>query len=629
MKIYNAGRVIQNTRVKLNLTQEQLCDGVCEPTTLSAIERGTYGVSPALFRTLMNRMGQNIGMFPAYKNRTEFDCYYALNKATYFIKFWKLQLAYDELELISNYHFANSRFIYQEWILLHCMLQIRSGNCDYTQVYELSLESLSITQSDFDFTAPVTSFLTSIELNLLICIGNSLLHMNKVSQSYYLLSNIYDYAKTSYLVSDTDHAILASISIPLCECLIQMQKYSDALALADKFRKIMLEEERDCLLIESTFATGLAQYFQHNIEVALTHLKAAYYSAHSIGSFYATICKNRLMQVTSLDAEQMFLFEEIPLVSFPIKKITAPSFDDECYDFSKQQYTLGNIIYDFRTSQNISQNTLCSGLCSKSTLSKIENSEMAPGAHLAQALLQRLGIYDPMFTFYAGPVEDELYTLKRTLNYSKDAKEKEVCMTRMAELIDPRKHRLYHQYYLYKQAQKNTTSSTYIENLETALNLTLTKFNFSTLSNYRFTWEELQIIVHILLAKTKPSTSISTTMKLCDLTETLENTILDPIYKSYAVEMPISILVGQLYNLRQFDELTAVTESHLASTLPNSLYFLAIIYGNAFQAYGELGKIDLCLKYAYYSYYNFLICEQTQKDTIKKFLSEDFNLPID
>ena len=253
---------------------------------------------------------------------------------------------------------------------------------------------------------------------------------------------------------------------------------------------------------------------------------------------------------------------------------------------------------------------------------------MFPGAHLAQALLQRLGLNDSIFTFYTGPVEDELYTLKRILSYSKDANQKEDCMTRMEELIDPRKHRLYHQYYLYREAQNNTTSPTYIEKLKRALSLTLPHFDFSSILDYRLTWEELLIIEHIILAETKPSASITTINNLCDLTKNLHKSIFDPIYKSIAISMPIGILVGCLYSLRQFDDLVNATESYLASVVPNSLYSLAIIYGNTFQAYGEIGEMDVCLKYAFYSYYNFLIREKEKRNKIKSILSEDFNLFI-
>lgn len=90
--------------------------------------------------------------------------------------------------------------------------------------------------------------------------------------------------------------------------------------------------------------------------------------------------------------------------------------------------------------------------------------------------------------------------------------------------------------------------------------------------------------------------------------------------------MPIGILVGCLYRLRQFNELITVAENYLASVIPHSSYSLAIIYGNTFQAYGELGQMDLCLKHAFYSYYNFAICEKDKKDKIKNLLSKDFNL---
>lgn len=53
--------------------------------------------------------------------------------------------------------------------------------------------------------------------------------------------------------------------------------------------------------------------------------------------------------------------------------------------------TIGEIIKELREEKNISQDVLCKGLCSPSTLAKIENGERMPEILLVDSLLTRLG----------------------------------------------------------------------------------------------------------------------------------------------------------------------------------------------------------------------------------------------
>lgn len=58
MGMYYIGEVIKRTREGLGMTQENLCDGICSPETLSRIETGKSVPSRANFQTLMERMGK-------------------------------------------------------------------------------------------------------------------------------------------------------------------------------------------------------------------------------------------------------------------------------------------------------------------------------------------------------------------------------------------------------------------------------------------------------------------------------------------------------------------------------------------------------------------------------------------
>ena len=59
MGIYAVGEVIRRTRESLGMTQEELCEGICDVVTLSRIENGRNTPSRANFELLMERMGRS------------------------------------------------------------------------------------------------------------------------------------------------------------------------------------------------------------------------------------------------------------------------------------------------------------------------------------------------------------------------------------------------------------------------------------------------------------------------------------------------------------------------------------------------------------------------------------------
>lgn len=76
---------------------------------------------------------------------------------------------------------------------------------------------------------------------------------------------------------------------------------------------------------------------------------------------------------------------------------------------------LGEIIQFCRKKQKISQKDLCRGLCSVSTLSRIENDEIDKGILLIQALTERLGIDSRRFEFFLDDTDYKSFMQRRKI----------------------------------------------------------------------------------------------------------------------------------------------------------------------------------------------------------------------
>lgn len=81
-------------------------------------------------------------------------------------------------------------------------------------------------------------------------------------------------------------------------------------------------------------------------------------------------------------------------------------------------YTVGEMVYEHRTARGYSQEELSFGICSTSSLSRIENNCQIPGRTIFEALMQRLGVSDSLFSVYVSREEMEIHKLVQEMAWS-------------------------------------------------------------------------------------------------------------------------------------------------------------------------------------------------------------------
>lgn len=632
MSIQTAGAIIREARQKAGLTQEELSEGICSALSLSRIENGTAGVYPSTFQALMSHAGASCEAYPIFANRTDFDCFYALKRARFYLDCWQLKEVSDELDKIEAMNFAKNKYYYQEWLLLHCKLHFRSGCGNHSYIYNTLLEALHISRPELDFSDFRELLLSLTEIELLIDIAQEELYLNKPELCLQICTQISSYLENSHLSFLEKDKFLAEYAIVYSKYLIAEEDYSNALKLADKFRQKTIKNNEDAPLHELTFLTGLALYHAEKKEEALLLFKTAFFSAHSIGSCYATTIKQYLeekLNITFYDATTDI--KDIPLVPYnPKQVIDTSDLSEGIYDlFSPETLTLGGLIRELRMEQHLSQQTLCQGLCSKSKLSKIESGEQQPNVTLSQSLLQRLGISDTVFTFYGSEHEEKLHELRRslTLVFSNDTTTIQDLTEKMLQLCND-DDVYYVQYVAYKRAtcipdiEKNT------EALLQALQITLPNFTLNNMYTYKLSWLELTILNNYCNALRKCSSSKGI-FSLYSLLEYYNTSNLDILLKKCLGNIPIANLSSALYAQKNFKELTELTSYSSTAVMKCSLITFSTFLANYAQALGEVKQFDKVPLYAAYAYYDLLIINQLKTaEALKKWIFEDFNINI-
>ncbi len=123
---------------KQGLTQEQLSEGGMFCSLAFKNRKWFRRVSVlSLFRHLWLMRVLPCEVYPIFASRTDFDCFYTLNRARFYLGSWQLSQAYEVLNKLEEWNFADNKLYYQEYLYLNGQIQVCSGCADHHALYDL------------------------------------------------------------------------------------------------------------------------------------------------------------------------------------------------------------------------------------------------------------------------------------------------------------------------------------------------------------------------------------------------------------------------------------------------------------------------------------------------------------
>ena len=80
MREIHIGEIIKQRRLELGLTQEELCEGICEPPTMSRIEKGHQTPTHSKLKALLSRLGLPSEKYYAMLSKNEIEMEHLKNE---------------------------------------------------------------------------------------------------------------------------------------------------------------------------------------------------------------------------------------------------------------------------------------------------------------------------------------------------------------------------------------------------------------------------------------------------------------------------------------------------------------------------------------------------------------------
>ena len=277
MQNISIGECIRQRRKELNLTQEELCFGICETSTLSRIENGHHAPCRSKINALLQRLGLPEERYYALASPNELEVE-ALKKET--VGFNSAKDTEKSLEYLQKLEaiVEPDDHLTQQFILRSKIL-VGSLKHQYTseQQIELLLQAIRLTQPSFTLDTIPDFLYTVDEVKLINCIANVYSDTKQYSYAIQIHKQLLVYIKSHYSESITSGSILELVLFNYARELGLNKQYQESIHYAQQGRKTCIQYGHcNCL---PGFLAIMAEcyYFLNQPKESAEYYKEAYY----------------------------------------------------------------------------------------------------------------------------------------------------------------------------------------------------------------------------------------------------------------------------------------------------------------------------------------------------------------
>lgn len=276
-EILLVNELIQRGRKICGLTQEKLCEDICTPENLSAIESGKRAPSLRNYDKFMRKLGMDKDYYNSYISTQDFEYYELRRECKRCISLRKYEEAervnQKMKELIDMSIPVNRQYITTNEI---CFLQ-RKGEITVEEALNRAIENLELTfpYNDGDFS--INAIFTQEEVKILNFIGIQYKKLKQEEKAVSIFKKVLESYNTSK-VSTRNHYISYSLILSsLCMLLEEMNLIEESKAVTEHGIKEILCCGRGNLL--PSFLNNLACCMEKedNKEECKRYLQKAYY----------------------------------------------------------------------------------------------------------------------------------------------------------------------------------------------------------------------------------------------------------------------------------------------------------------------------------------------------------------
>lgn len=288
MKSFRIGDVIKRRRRELGLTQEQLCDGICDPTTLSKIENGRRTPSPQDTIGLLERLGLSSDVYYFLVSDEDFalqDLKVEIRNHAIREEFSEALDLLDKLEVYKQQSPFVSQFILRQRSIVGYRKDGAVHPYTPTEALELLYQAIRLTVSSFQIERIAEYLLCTEELTVIIDIAAAHSELEEYDTSLRIYAQLMNYVEQRCMSSEETSRIFPLIAYNYARDLEEVGEYAKAIEISEQGRQYCIRYGKANLLGVLLATQGCALYKQGKHKEGLRTLGNACMALQLMGKF--------------------------------------------------------------------------------------------------------------------------------------------------------------------------------------------------------------------------------------------------------------------------------------------------------------------------------------------------------
>lgn len=288
------GEYIKQERTKQNISQQRLCEGICEPITLSRLENGKQMPSYSRIRALLQRLGLPDERFYALLSEHELEVKTLEDEIRADVIRFERASPEDrphiqseglqKLEQLEKLAEPDDRILCQYIIGTRVTLGKPDGPYSPEERLELLLEALRLTVPNLDLEELNLGLYSMEETTLLNQIAISYSRMGQSKKAVEIYRQLFKYVQKHYSYGMSRYAgKFTLVSSNYAHELFKVKRYDDALEVAELGRKACVEYAHYQFLPIILHLMGECYFCQGDVNRCKEYYRDAYCLYKAIG----------------------------------------------------------------------------------------------------------------------------------------------------------------------------------------------------------------------------------------------------------------------------------------------------------------------------------------------------------
>lgn len=284
MQNLRIGDVIKARRKELGMTQEELCDGIIEPSTLSRLENNNHFPKALQLQAIISRLGLPLERFMVLTTKGEFEVLEACNDIIELNIVGEFDKAYElvcELEqTVKDLAPATLQFIKR------CKLIVqKSKGMDLDDFIREMTEVIRITIPNFTEDRIEDFMLNNEELKCITNIAHAYAQKGERRHAISIYQRLLKVINKNYLSTEEKARCIPPISASLSKYLYYENRFEEAVEVADAARVLCIRRRQTKKLPDLLMNKGFAYCKLGKTEEAVALFEQAYHLFLAVENF--------------------------------------------------------------------------------------------------------------------------------------------------------------------------------------------------------------------------------------------------------------------------------------------------------------------------------------------------------